>query len=95
MPKRVDANQKIIVETLRNLGCLVWITSDLGKGAPDLVVGIGNKHLKLIEIKDGSKPPSQRKLTLDEQRFHNNWKDHIKVISSIDEAIEFVNALRI
>ncbi len=90
---KIDVNQPEIVKSLRKMGCLVWITSDLGKGAPDLVVGVG-KTLKMVEVKDGGKPLSARKLTPDEAIFHNLWKDHILILNSVEEAIEWVNMIR-
>lgn len=93
MPKRVDANQKTIVETFRKLGCSVLILSDVGKGCPDLCVGWDGKCY-LIEVKDGTKTPSKRKLTAAEQLFFDNWKGHASIIESVDEVIRFVNLIR-
>ena len=65
---RVDANQKKIVSKIREAGCSVLHTHQLGKGAPDIIVGYaGNNYL--IEIKDGDKPLAQQKLTPDEIKF--------------------------
>ena len=84
--KRIDANQNEVVRTLRDLGCHVATTSMVGKGFPDLVVS----HLGVmvyVEIKDGSKPPSKRKLTPDERRFHGQW-EHLPVfvVNDVEEA---------
>ena len=51
---RVDANQKEIVQQLRKRGISVLHTHQLGKGAPDIVIGYMNQNY-LIEIKDGNK----------------------------------------
>ena len=75
------------------MGCSVWITSSCGQGAPDLVIAIGKRNL-LIELKDGSKPPSQRKLTPAEAKFHDEWKGELYIINNEDEAIELVNRIR-
>lgn len=93
MPRRTDRNQKEMVELLRDLGLSVRVTSDLGKGFPDLTVGY-NDRTYLVELKDGSKPPSCRKLTTDEQEFFDNWKGHACVIETINEAIVFANKVR-
>jgi len=45
----------------------------------------------LIEIKNGMLSPSRQRLTDKEQEFHQLWKDHIKIINSVQKAIEFVN----
>jgi len=41
---RVDANQKEIVTMLRRMGYSVAVTSDCGKGFPDIVVGRSGKN---------------------------------------------------
>lgn len=87
---KVDANQSEIVKGLRQCGCSVYITSQVGKGFPDIVVGFGG-HTLLMEIKDGSLPPSGRKLTTDEQTFFEKWKGAAVVVNSLNEAIEAIN----
>jgi hypothetical protein len=37
----------------------------------------------LIEIKDGSKPPSKRKLTSDEQEWHDTWRGTVYVANNM------------
>lgn len=89
MAKRTDANQTEIVKKFRELGFSVLIMSDLGKGAPDIVVGaFGSNYL--IEIKDGKKPPSARKLTPHEKMFHDTWRGQVDIISSPDEVSKFL-----
>lgn len=91
--KRVDQNQKEIVSTFRQLGMSVLILSNVGKGCPDLCLGYdGNCYL--VEIKNGSKPPSGQKLTEAEQHFFDSWKGNVCIINSIDEAIRFVHQIR-
>lgn len=87
--KRIDANQNEIVKVLRSLGVSVLILSNVGKGCPDLLIGYRNKCY-LFEIKDGKKPKSAQKLTEHEFNFFQTWKGHATIISSVDEAIEFV-----
>ena len=69
---RVDANQKEIVQQLRKLGVSVLHTHQLGRGAPDLVLGYRNDNF-LVELKDGNKTKSQQKLTPDEIEFQEKW----------------------
>ena len=90
---RVDANQTEIVAAFRSMGCSVAITSNVRGGFPDIVVGIDGLNL-LVEIKDGSKIPSARKLTKDEQTFHDNWRGRAVVVESVDEVVELVNSIR-
>jgi Holliday junction resolvase len=58
----VDANQSELVDALRKFGATVTPTHATGAGFPDLVVGYQGVNY-LLEIKDGAKPASARKLT--------------------------------
>ena len=84
---RVDENQSDIVKALRKAGYSVAITSGLGEGFPDLLVGARGKNY-LLEIKDGSKPPSAQKLTADQVEWHRNWRGHVAVIDSVESALK-------
>tara|TARA_R110000787_G_scaffold105550_1_gene212956 strand:- start:887 stop:1174 length:288 start_codon:yes stop_codon:yes gene_type:complete len=81
---RVDSNQKDIVSQLRKIGCSVLHTHQLGKGAPDIIIGYNSRNY-LVEIKDGSKPLSQQKLTKDEVKFQSEWKGTYIVINNFDD----------
>ena len=90
---KVDANHGVIRQMYRDLGCSVADTFRLGSGFPDLVVALfGQTHL--VEVKDGSRPPSERKLTEDEITFHNGWHAKVWVVKDIDGVIEHVNEIR-
>lgn len=89
---RIDANQPEIVAAFRRLGCTVAITSNVRDGFPDIVVGFRGINL-LVEIKDGSKIPSARKLTPDEQKFHDNWKGGAVIVESVDDVVALINGL--
>ena len=86
---KVDANQKQIVTALRQAGCSVQSLAATGRGVPDLLVGRDGKNL-LLEIKDGSKRPSERKLTPDQENWHSAWRGQIHVVNNPDEALELV-----
>jgi hypothetical protein len=81
--KRIDDNQNLIVKQLRQLGYSVYITSMVGKGFPDLVIGRRNKNY-LVELKDGSKPLSAQKLTPAEVDFINHWQGEVIVANDLD-----------
>jgi hypothetical protein len=86
---RIDANQNAIVDALRECGATVRIISQ-GAGIPDLLVGY-NGYTILMELKDGSKPPSARRLTEDEQKFFDEWTGGMLVIvNNIDEALDIL-----
>jgi hypothetical protein len=80
---RIDANQTPIVSALRRHGALVYI---IGKPL-DLLVGFRGALL-LIEVKDGKKPPSDRKLTPDQVEFMAAGWPATHVVKSVDEALE-------
>jgi hypothetical protein len=86
---RIDANQPAIVAALRKMGATVLHLHTIGKGAPDILIGYQGKNA-LVELKDGAKPPSARKLTPDEERFHAEWRGQVAIIESVDEAIAFI-----
>ena len=84
---RTDTNQTEIVKALRAVGASVAVTSSLGKGFPDLVVGWQGRNY-LLEVKDGTLPPSRTRLTPDEQKWHDSWRGHVVTIYSADDALE-------
>ena len=77
---RVDRNQKEIVEHLRKKGATVQPLHTVGRGCPDLLVGYAGTNY-LIEVKDGDKPASQRKLTPDEDAWHYMWMGQVAVVT--------------
>jgi hypothetical protein len=83
---RIDANQDQIVTALRAMGATVRIVTQ-GNGLPDLLVGFRGVTI-LMEVKDGQKVPSARKLTPAEQKFFEEWRGGIvAIVNSVDEAI--------
>ena len=86
---RIDANQPEVVRAFRSCGATVGHTHMVGDGFPDIVVGFGGDNY-LIEIKDGDKPPSGRKLTSDEEEWHREWRGSVHIIESADQAVEFM-----
>ncbi|MGB2063535.1 MAG: hypothetical protein ACPHUL_00170 [Marinomonas gallaica] len=66
-----DANHVEIVALFRKLG---WYVLDIGqlKNCCDLIVAKNSKGIA-IEIKDGNKPKSARKLSEGEAKFKNEW----------------------
>jgi len=90
MIKRTDSNHAEIIKALRNIPNLsVFSTHEVGKGFPDIVIGYKGINY-LIEIKDGNKPPSARKLTPDEVKFHQEWSGQISIIKNLDELLQII-----
>jgi hypothetical protein len=87
--KRVDDNQKLIVEQLRKLNISVQHLHTVGQGCPDLLLGFRNRNF-LIELKDESKPASAKKLTNDEQEFFNEWNGQVSKCETLEEIMQVV-----
>lgn len=80
---RADINQAEIVDKLRLIGASVLILSQVGNGAPDLLVGFCKKN-HLFEIKN---PDTKYKLSTEQIIFNDKWKGaEVKVIKSWQEA---------
>ena len=85
--RRVDENQGDIVKALRACGATVRVVTQ-GDGIPDLLVGY-NGYTILMEVKDGQKVPSARKLTDAEQEFFDKWTGGmLVVVNSVEEALD-------
>lgn len=89
--KKVDVNQSTLVKQLRSIpGLTVTHTHTLGQGMADIIVGYQGRNY-LLEIKDPNKPPSARKLTPDEERFHREWKGQIAVVETLEDVLTLLN----
>ena len=78
----MDANQREIVAVLEARGHMVQSLVAVGDGCPDLLVLSGamagptrRSKLVLVECKDGSRIPSERKLTPAQLDWHRRWSD--------------------
>lgn len=89
---KVDSNQGVIVDALRKVGAFVQPLHQIGQGCPDLAVWY--RHVwKLLEIKDGSLPPSKRVLTHDEALWHAMAGPGAAiVVASVLEALTAIGA---
>ena len=86
---KVDDNQGKIVEYLEAWGCTVFKMQAMGHGFPDLLVW-RNGTFTLLEVKDGSKPPSARKLTDDQEKWHAKYGLLAHIVCSEEQAWEAV-----
>ena len=87
-----DRNQKEIVAALRQAGASVQILSSVGKGCPDIAIGYLGQTT-FAEIKDGLAPKSQRKLTVDQERWHREWRGSVTVIESVADAMRVLGGM--
>jgi Holliday junction resolvase len=87
---KIDANQTEIVKALRQAGCSVQSLAGVGNGCPDLLVA-RNGLMWLMEVKDGSKCPSARKLTDDEIAWRQRWNATVHVVEGVEDALAMVS----
>ena len=80
---KVDDNQAEIVKAFRKLGWYVLIISQL-KNCCDIIVSKEGRTIA-IEIKDGNKPPSARKLSDGEVKFKSEWQGEYALVESIED----------
>ncbi len=86
---RHDDNRDEIIAALEQIGSDVIKLDSIGRGCPDLLCGRRGVNL-LLEVKDGSKPLSQRRLTPAELKFYQTWRGHKAVVNNIQEAVSEV-----
>lgn len=87
--RKTDDNHQEIMDAFRALGFSVADTSRLGNGFPDLVVAKKGINV-LVEVKDGNKPPSAKRLTQDEKDFMQYWLGEYTIIET-SEGVEMLN----
>ena len=84
---KTDANQGAIVAALRSAGVSVQPLHQEGAGVPDLLCGYRGQTY-LVEIKDGSKPPSARRLTPRQVEWQSAWRGlPVDVVNNETEAL--------
>lgn len=83
---KVDANHRALVDALRRLGASVVSLAAVGRGVPDLLVGWRGRNF-LLEVKDGDKAPSRRRLTPDELAFQDAWRGQVATVENLDGAL--------
>lgn len=88
---KYDRNHTEVANAFLDRGFTVYDSHQLG-GFVDIVIAKYGINC-LIEIKDGERPPSERKLTLYEQPFHDNWQGWIEIVERISgpNSVESVN----
>jgi hypothetical protein len=85
---RRDDNEQDIIRAMREAGAYVKQIND--EGLFDLLASYRGETM-LIEVKDGAKPPSARRLTEAEQKFHDEWPgSDLYIINSVEEALSLL-----
>jgi hypothetical protein len=93
---RRDDNEKEIIAAMREAGAYVKVNTD--EGLFDLLVAYtgpsGFQHTILVEVKDGDKPPSARRLTPAEKKFHDEWPlSNLFIIINPEHAVALLKTL--
>jgi hypothetical protein len=83
---RVDGNHGDVVKALRDAGIGAVSTASVGDGFGDVVAGFRGVNV-LLEVKDGDKEPSKRRLTAAERAFHDTWPGQIAVVETPEAAV--------
>lgn len=83
---KVDDNHEAVVKALRAAGWSVVSLAPMGKGILDLLIA-KRRFTMLMEVKDGAKPLSARKLTQAESDFIDTWPGDTAIGTSPEEAV--------
>ena len=72
-------SREIVESLLRTPGVVIHSLAGVANGCPNLLVG-ARYVTYLVEIKDGSKPPSHRSFPPDQQRWIARWTGSAVVV---------------
>jgi hypothetical protein len=86
---RTDSNQSEIVEAMRDMGAVVTFMHQLGKGVADLLVSWRQQWF-VMEVKASPR----EKLTPDQIEWIGRQRAAVVIITSPDEAVRFLQAVR-
>lgn len=90
---KVDRNHAEIVKALRDAGASVCSLAGVADGAPDVLAGYAGQTV-LLEIKDGKLPPSARRLTEDQIKWHGQWKGGpLAVVCDVESALRVLGVM--
>jgi len=89
MRKRVDENQREIINLFKQIGAGVVVLSDIGNGVTDLLIGYQGKNY-LIEIKN---PVRKWKYTNKQKIWHEYWPGQKATITTKEEALKILGII--
>lgn len=91
--RKVDDNQRALVNALRAFGCSVEAIQG-ATGTPDLIVGIFGVT-ELVEVKPASNLKARSQLRGTQAEWHARWKGRKPVtIRTMDDALALVSRMR-
>jgi len=82
--KKTDANQKEIIEALRQVGVTVFDTSAVGRGFPDLVIGWQGVNY-LVEVKTEKGKPTDFQVN-----FFTHWRGQVVLVRNVKDIFNFL-----
>lgn len=82
---KVDANHGVIREAYKAHGFSVLDIYQLKECADIVVAKYG--ICDVVEVKDGRKVPSKRRLTEGEIKFHQSWNAKVWVVESVEDVM--------
>jgi len=88
---RIDSNQTELIKHFKSFGCSVLNISSL-KNCCDAIISLHGRSI-FIEIKDGKKVPSARKLTEGELKFKAETLGAWRLVESIKDADKVIAEL--
>lgn len=86
---KVDGNHAQIVRSLRQAGASVQSMARLGQGAPDLLVGFQGQNW-VMEVK-----AEKGLVRAFQAAWMSNWRGHVVVVRSVDEALAAIGVGRV
>jgi hypothetical protein len=90
---KVDRNHGAIVEAMRKAGATVQSLAAIGNGCPDLLCGFAGQTV-ILECKDGTLPPSARRLTEDQMKWHGQWRGGpLAVVCDVESALRVLGVM--
>lgn len=89
----VDANATAVTNAFRGLGCSVEPTHMVGRGFPDLVVGVAGINL-LVELKAFPAHTEKGRLSDEQQAWHDAWRGQVCVVRSLEDVGRLVESVR-
>ncbi len=89
--KRVDDNHAELRDGIRTAGFPVLDLSACGNGVPDLSVMVYPGICVFLEVKDGAKNASSRKLTTAEEMWREYAGRYTRTVLSLPDALEAID----